>query len=98
MVPMHDVLSVLLGAAVGFSLGLVGGGGSILTVPLLVYIMGEPVSEAIGTGLAIVGVTALVGFLSHWRERRADIRIGISFGFAGSVGTVIGTWLGHRLP
>jgi uncharacterized protein len=95
---MHIMSAVLLGAAVGFSLGLVGGGGSILTVPLLVYVMGEPVSEAIGTALAIVGVNALVGFLVHWRERRADIRIGISFGLAGTVGAVVGTWFGHLLP
>jgi uncharacterized membrane protein YfcA len=95
---MHFFSAVLLGAVVGFSLGLVGGGGSILTVPLLVYAMGEPVSEAIGTALAIVGVNALVGFLGHWRERRADIRVGISFGLAGTIGAVVGTWLGHRLP
>ena len=48
MVPMHDILSVLLGSLVGFSLGLVGGGGSILTVPLLAYVIGQSVSVAIG--------------------------------------------------
>lgn len=95
---MHVASAVLLGAVVGFSLGLVGGGGSILTVPLLVYAMGEPVSEAIGTALAIVGSNALVGFLGHWREGRVDLRTGASFGLAGTVGAVAGTWLGHLLP
>jgi len=95
---MHVVSGVLLGAVVGFSLGLVGGGGSILTVPLLVYAMGEPVSEAIGTALAIVGANALVGFIGHWRERRVDVRTGASFGLAGTVGAVAGAWLGHLLP
>lgn len=89
---------VLLGAIVGFSLGLVGGGGSILTVPLLVYAIGEPVSEAIGTALAIVGANAFVGFLGHQHEHRVDVRVGASFGLVGTAGALAGTWLGHRLP
>jgi len=59
---VHDALSVLLGSLVGFSLGLIGGGGSILTVPLLVYVIGDSVKSAIGTSLAIVGLNALFGF------------------------------------
>lgn len=95
---MHVASALLLGAVVGFSLGLVGGGGSILTVPLLVYAMGEPVSEAIGTALAIVGANAFVGFLGHWRESRVDIRTGVSIGLLGTAGAVAGTWLGHLVP
>jgi len=48
----HAALSLILGSLVGFSLGLIGGGGSILTVPLLVYVVGESVASAIGTSLA----------------------------------------------
>lgn len=98
MVPVHDVLSVLLGSLVGFSLGLIGGGGSILTVPLLVYVIGEPVSAAISTSLAIVGSNALAGFVAHWRQHQVRLRIGVVFGLAGTVGAFAGTWLGHILP
>src|SRR5579859_1959269 len=98
MVPMHDILCVLLGSLVGFSLGLVGGGGSILTVPLLVYVIGESVSAAIGTSLAIVGLNALFGVVGHWREHRVRLEIGIIFGLAGVAGAFLGAWLGHFLP
>ncbi|HLJ66691.1 MAG TPA: sulfite exporter TauE/SafE family protein [Chloroflexota bacterium] len=98
MTPLHDALSVLLGSLVGFSLGLIGGGGSILTVPLLVYVLGESVSSAIGTSLAIVGLNALAGFLGHWRERRVRLQTGLAFGAVGTAGAFLGTWLGHFLP
>jgi uncharacterized protein len=98
MTPVHDVLSVLLGSLVGFSLGLIGGGGSILTVPLLVYVIGESVSAAIGTSLAIVGLNSLAGFLGHWRYHRVHLKTGLIFGGAGTVGAFFGTWLGHFLP
>src|SRR5579859_2779550 len=98
MVPMHDILYVLLGSLVGFSLGLVGGGGSILTVPLLVYVIGQSVSVAIGTSLAIVGLNAIAGFLGHWRQRRVHLKTGLFFGAAGTVGAFLGAWLGHFLP
>ncbi len=56
----HVALSLALGALIGLSLGLVGGGGSILTVPILVYAIGQPVQSATTTSLAIVGINALV--------------------------------------
>lgn len=95
---LHAALSVILGSLVGFSLGLIGGGGSILTVPLLVYVIGDSVGSAIGTSLAIVGVNALFGFVGHWRERRVRLKTGLSFGLAGVAGAFLGTWLGHFLP
>ncbi len=95
---LYAALSLVLGSLIGFSLGLVGGGGSILTVPLLVYVIGESVSSAIGTSLAIVGLNALFGFFGHWRERRVRLKTGISFGLAGVAGAFLGAWLGHFLP
>lgn len=95
---MHDVLSVLLGSLVGFSLGLIGGGGSILTVPILVYVIGDSVSAAVGTSLAIVGLNAAAGCVGHWRYRRVHPKIGLVFGAAGTVGAFFGAWLGHFLP
>lgn len=95
---LHAALSLLLGSLVGFSLGLIGGGGSILTVPLLVYVIGESVSAAIGTSLAIVGLNALFGVVGHWREHRVRLEIGIVFGLAGVAGAFLGAWFGHFLP
>ncbi len=57
----HVILSLIFGALIGFFLGLLGGGGSILTVPILVYIIGQDVHAATGTSLAIVGGSALLG-------------------------------------
>ena len=98
MTALHEVLSVLLGALVGFSLALIGGGGSILTVPLLVYVIGDSVSAAVGTSLAIVGLSALAGFLGHWRQQRVRLKTGLAFGLAGTAGAFAGTWLGHVVP
>lgn len=95
---LHAVLSLVLGSLVGFSLGLIGGGGSILTVPLLVYVIGDTVSAAIGTSLAIVGLNALFGFFGHWQQQCVRLKTGIAFGLAGVAGAFAGAWLGHFLP
>jgi len=94
----HVALSVLFGALIGLSLGLVGGGGSILTVPILVYAIGQPVQAATTTSLAIVGLNALVGMAGHARERRVDFRTGLDFGGVGIGGALIGSWLNTFVP
>jgi len=62
------VLTAVLGAFVGFSLGLTGGGGAIFAVPILVYGLGVPTREAVGISLLTVGSTALVGFVQRARR------------------------------
>ncbi len=76
------------GLAVGISLGLTGGGGSIITVPLLVYLVGVPVQVAIPTSLVIVGGTALAGFLA--RRSSTATRDGLIFGLVGIFGAIPG--------
>jgi uncharacterized membrane protein YfcA len=90
----NDLLAVLSGAAVGFSLGLIGGGGSILATPLLLYVVGitEP-HVAIGTGALAVSVSAYLNFLSH--ARTGHVRWGCAAIFAG-VGA-LGAYLGSSL-
>src|SRR6478752_5718565 len=62
---MHDaLLAIPFGLAIGILLGLVGAGGSILAVPVLVYVLGEPVKQATTESLLIVGLTALAGALA----------------------------------
>jgi uncharacterized protein len=82
------LLLLIYGLIVGVSLGLTGGGGSIITVPLLVYAVGEPVHEAIATSLVIVGGTALLGFAG--RIRQADPLSGLALGCIGFFGAVPG--------
>ncbi len=87
------LVALPFGLAVGLSLGLVGGGGSILAVPVLVYVVGEPVKDATTESLLIVGATALVGALDQARAGRVRARTAAVFGAAGSAGAVGGTAL-----
>jgi uncharacterized membrane protein YfcA len=87
------LLALPFGLAIGLSLGLVGGGGSILAVPVLVYVLGEPVKAATTESLLIVGTTALLGSFGHARAGRVRWRIALAFGGAAAVGAVGGTAL-----
>jgi len=78
--------------AIGLSLGLLGSGGSILTVPVLVYLIGVDEKVAIASSLAIVGVIALVGSVPYARERLVDWRSVVLFGIPGMMGTYAGAW------
>jgi len=81
----------LIGAVVvGLSLGLLGSGGSILTVPLLVYLIGQPEKVAIAGSLAVVGGIALAGAIPWALRGGVDWRSVIWFGLPGMVGTVAG--------
>ena len=80
-------LAILIGGLViGLLLGLTGGGGSILTVPLLVYAVGLQAKVAIATSLVIVGVASLAGLLAQSRRGNVDWRTGVVFGAAGMAG------------
>lgn len=89
---MTLVLSILFGSFVGFALGLTGGGGSLLAVPLLVYGLSMGPREAFSVSLAAVGTTALVGVIPRWRSGQVEIGTGILFAGAGMVGAPFGTW------
>lgn len=83
-----------IGAAlIGLSLGLLGSGGSILTVPVLVYLVGEPEKLAIAESLAIVGGISLVGAIPYALKRQIDWRSVLWFGLPGVVGTYLGAAL-----
>src|SRR5687767_15003299 len=95
--PSQVALSVLFGTLIGLLLGLVGGGGSILTVPILVYVIGLEVQAATATSLAIVGASALAGALPHARAGRVNVRVAAAFGLFGIAGAFAGTWLSHQV-
>jgi len=91
------ILAIIFGAAVGFSLGLTGGGGSILAVPLLVYGLATAPRQAVGISLAAVGTTALVGAVLRLWRGEVEIATGVMFAIAGMVGAPVGSWIGRRL-
>jgi uncharacterized membrane protein YfcA len=96
---MHAALLALpFGVAIGLSLGLVGGGGSILALPVLVYVLGEPVKAATTESLLIVGATALLASLDHLRAGRVRLRTAFAFGAAGVLGALGGTALNRVVP
>src|SRR5664279_424010 len=90
---MTLALAVGLGLLIGLALGALGGGGSILTVPALVYLLGEPPHAAATASLIIVGVTALSGTLTHARAVTVQWKQGFTFGVLG----ILGSYAGSRL-
>lgn len=82
-----------LAAIVGLALGLLGGGGSILTVPIFVYVLGFEAKEAIAMSLGVVGATAMFGAAGHWRTGNVNLRVGLIFGSVAMVGTYVGARL-----
>jgi uncharacterized membrane protein YfcA len=96
------VNAALLGAALalgaGVVLGLLGGGGSVLTVPILVYVVGLEPRPAMATSLVVVGVTAVVALVPHARAGRVRFRAGLLFGGAGLVGALAGGQVARLVP
>ncbi len=80
----------LLALFMGSVLGLLGGGGSILTVPILAYVAGMPAGEAIASSLVVVGVTSLVGAVNHAKRGGVEWKTGIIFGGVAMVGAFVG--------
>ncbi|VFJ13841.1 putative membrane transporter protein PD_1894 [Candidatus Nitrosocosmicus franklandus] len=89
---------IAIGSLVGLSLGLIGGGGSILAVPLLVYVIGLEPHMAIGTSALVVGINALVNFIDHKKRGHVLLNKSLLFAIPGVVGTIIGSQLGLLTP
>jgi uncharacterized membrane protein YfcA len=85
-----SVVGLLLSALIGVSLGFFGGGGSILTVPLLVYVFGLAPKLAIASSLPVVALASSSGALQYWRAGQLRPRIGLVFGAAGMAGAYLG--------
>lgn len=91
-------LGLGLALLVGLSLGLLGGGGSILTVPLLHYVMGQSAHAAVAGSLLVVGTTAIVALLPHARAGRVRWKTGLGFGLASMVGAYGGGRVARFVP
>jgi uncharacterized protein len=91
---VHNLALVLaVGALLGLVMGLLGGGGGVLAVPLLV-VLGVGVREASTASLVVVGFGALAGLIPHHFARRVDWRLGITFGLVGAGGAMLGARAG----
>ncbi|MGD9794851.1 MAG: sulfite exporter TauE/SafE family protein [Acidimicrobiia bacterium] len=88
---MRALLASPLGLLIGISLGALGGGGSILAVPALVYAAGQTPKEATTTSLVLVAITALIAIAPHWRAGNVRLAAGIVFGIAGVGGSLLGS-------
>lgn len=95
---LQQILSVIAGGLVGFTLGLIGGGGSILAVPLLLYVVGyhDP-HVVIGTTALAVALTAFANLLPHWRASNIRWQAAIAFAIPGAIGAAIGASIGKAV-
>lgn len=90
---MTWIIGHILAVGIGLSLGLIGGGGSILAVPILVYVMGLEAKLAIAMSLAVVGTVSLIGVIPHWRQGNVNFKTAAIF----TPAAMLGAFLGARL-
>ncbi len=92
VIAWYPLLALLSGHLVGLSLGSTGAGGALIAVPLLVYVLGRSVQEAVAISLILVGFSAFLGAIGHLRTREISLRVAIMFGATGAPGA----WVGAR--
>jgi len=95
---MSILIDLLLGSLIGLSLGLLGGGGSILTVPALVYIVGQSPQVAVTASLVIVGANSVLGAFFHRQQGTLNWRVALVFGGAGMIAAYFAAGISHLLP
>ncbi|MGR8929332.1 MAG: sulfite exporter TauE/SafE family protein [Gammaproteobacteria bacterium] len=87
------LLTLSLSMIIGLLLGLLGGGGSILTVPMLVYLLGVEPKTAITTSFVVVGLSSILALIPHARRHSVCWKSGVFFGLSGMAGAFAGGWL-----
>jgi uncharacterized membrane protein YfcA len=92
------IVAVLLSLPIGISLGLLGGGGSILTVPVLIYALGVEEKSAIAASLIVVGTTSIFAAVTHARAGNVVWRTALIFAGAGMVGAYVGGFVAKFIP
>ena len=86
-----------LAAFVGLSLGMMGGGGSILTVPIFVYVLHYDPKLAIAMSLPVIGITSLVGAIGHWKAGNVNVKTALAFGVIAMCGAFAGARVARLL-
>ena len=93
------ILFILIaGTATGLLLGLMGSGGAIVTVPALLYLLHVEPKSAIAMSLGIIAITATIAVFQAWRQGNVNLRVTLTFGLFGALGTFAGARLGVILP
>ncbi|MEX2283428.1 MAG: sulfite exporter TauE/SafE family protein [Gemmatimonadota bacterium] len=92
------LLVAALGSFAGLVMGLLGGGGALVTVPVLVYVLGYDASEAVIGGLIVVALSSSVATVSHWRAGNLELRRAVPFAVAAAVAAYLSARLGAHLP
>ncbi|TDU88850.1 hypothetical protein EV138_2401 [Kribbella voronezhensis] len=95
---MTIVLAAVAGALIGLSLGALGGGGSILAVPVLSYLLGQSAVQATTGSLVVVGVTSVVGAITAHRASSVLLGRGVAFGVVAIGGALLGGHLSTQVP
>jgi uncharacterized protein len=90
---MTWLIGHLLAICTGISLGLLGGGGSVLALPILVYVMGVPTKSAIAMTLLVIGSVSVIGTIPHWKKGNINLKTALIFGSA----TMMGAFFGAKL-
>ena len=94
---MTLVLALLCGVVIGLVLGMLGGGGSILAVPALVYVLGQSAQDAVTASLVVIGISSAIGALSYHRDRQVRGGVGLVFGVVGIGASFAGTVLNRHV-
>lgn len=92
------ILGLALALVVGIVLGLLGGGGSILAVPIFLYVFHSAPEPAIAMSLAVVGMSAFVGFTGHLQQKTVNLRVGLPFGLCAMLSAFVTARLAARVP
>lgn len=87
---MTLLIGYTLAIAIGLSLGLIGGGGSVLAVPIMVYVLGVPAKSAIAMSMFVVGLVSLIGVIPQWQQGNVNLKTFAIFTPAAMVGTLLG--------
>jgi uncharacterized membrane protein YfcA len=91
-------LALVLAILIGSSLGMLGSGGAIVTLPVLVYVAGIPTQKAVGMSIAIVGATSFIGSFVQYLRGHFHVQATLLFTLTGMVGAYFGAVLTHLLP
>ncbi|MEN9203426.1 MAG: sulfite exporter TauE/SafE family protein [Thermostichus sp. DG_1_6_bins_120] len=90
---LTTIIGHFLAICIGISLGLIGGGGSILAAPILIYVMSVPPKSAFAMTLVIVGIASVIGAIPHWRQGNVNPKVIALF----APTSMLGSYLGARL-
>jgi len=91
----ETIAALLMASLIGVALGLLGSGGTMITLPVLVYVAGVPASQAVAMALVVVGGTSLAGSVMQYRRGHFDVRVALLFAVTGMIGAYGGARLTH---